>query len=97
MTSLDRRAKKLVIYCDSAASTAQRTWKVKLGIEDPETKEIKYIKDKDTVKDAHFDLEDPWDLPRYDREMTPESSSSNSRVGYCQMLVWRGKKFLIEV
>jgi len=94
MTSLHRPAKKLVIYCDSAAATVQRTWKVKLGIEDPETKEIKYINDKDR---DHFDLVDPWDLPRYEREMTPEISSSKSRVGSCRMLVWRVKRFPTEV
>ncbi|KAH7314283.1 hypothetical protein BKA65DRAFT_119938 [Rhexocercosporidium sp. MPI-PUGE-AT-0058] len=79
MMSVVRPIKKLVIYCDSAVSTTPRAWRVKLGIEDPDTKEIKYIKDKDSDEDAHFDLVDPWDKPRYDQEMTPEWTGAKFR------------------
>ena len=75
-----RPIKKLVIYCDSAASTRPGTWSVKLGIEDPETKKVNYI--KEGGKDAHFDLVDPWDKLLYDQEMVPESIGSKSRVSF---------------
>jgi len=70
MASWDRDAKKLVIYCNCAEEAG---WKVKLGIENPKTREVEY-------KDGEVPLRDPWEPREYQDRIAPGSSVASQMV-----------------